>query len=170
MCGLRQATINLLTAGLFHLLEQQLAKLCYDRAFRDCELGGEAKIGSIVRWYRQLFGLELEQLPQWSKIGELHSLANAVKHAEGSGAKQIRERRPEVFRNPQLDKMGLTRSLSDHPLRLPLAGDDLFVTEAMFSEYATTVLDFVKAIITHFQQNASAAYPCGGQTNMSGTD
>jgi len=159
MCGLRQATINLLTAGLFHLVEQLLAKLCYDCVFRDFRLK-EAKIDPIVDWYRQHFDLDLEKLPQWSTIKELRFLANAVKHAEGSGARQIRELRPEVFRNPLLDKLGMTSSLSDDPLRLPLAGDDLFVTEPMFSEYATTVLDFVRAIIAHFEQNARRGYPC----------
>lgn len=159
MCGLRQAMINLLSAGLFHLLEQQLANLCYDTVFRDCRLE-QAKLGLIVKWYRQHVDLDLKQLSQWTVIDELHSLANAVKHADGSGARQIRHLRPDIFRNPLLDKMGLKWSLSDDPLRLPLAGDDLFVTEARFSEYATTVLDFVEAIIAHFQKNAGKGYPC----------
>ena len=161
MCGLRQATINLLTAGLFHLLEQKLAKLCYDRTFRDYRLK-EANIDLIVKWYLQNFDLDLKRLPQWSWIEELRLLANAVKHAAGSGEKGIRKLRPEVFRNPLLDKMGLKWSLSDDPLRLPLAGDDLFVTEAMFLDYATSALDFVRAIIAHFQENASKNYPCSG--------
>lgn len=159
MCGLRQATINLMTAGLFHLLEQQLANVCYDTAFRDYRLK-EAKLDLIVTWYRQQFDLDLQKLPQWPTIDELRLLANAAKHAEGSGAKQIRKLRPDVFRNPLLDNMGLKWSLSNEPLRLPLAGDDLFVTEAMFAEYATTALEFVKAIIAHFQQNAANGYPC----------
>ena len=33
MFPLRQTTINLFTAGLFHLVEQQLAGLCHDAAF-----------------------------------------------------------------------------------------------------------------------------------------
>jgi len=70
--------------------------------------------------------------------------------------------RPEVFRNPLLGKTGRTWTLSDHPLRLPLAGEDLFVTEEMFSEYATTALDFVRAIIARFEHNAGRGYPCGG--------
>ena len=160
MAGLRQATINLLAAGLFHLLEQQLAKLCYDREFRDYRLK-EATLDLILVWYKKHFDLDLEQLPQWSTIDELHWLANAVKHAEGGGAKKIRKLRPELFRNPLLDKKGIKWSIpSDAPLRLPLAGDDLFVTEELFSRYATAAADFVRAIIRHFKQNASKGYPC----------
>ncbi len=162
MTGLRQAMINLLAAGLFHLLEQQLAKLCYDREFRDYELK-EAKLDLILKWYKEHLDLDLKQIqPQWATIDELHWLANAVKHAEGGGAKKIRELRPDLFRNPRLDKMGMKRSVpSDAPLRLPLAGDDLFVTEELFSRYATAVADFVNAIVRHFKQNASKRYPCG---------
>jgi hypothetical protein len=49
----------------------------------------------------------------------------------------------------------------NHLTRIPIAGDDLFVTEEMFSRYATAVVDFVEAIVRHFKQNASNAYPAG---------
>jgi hypothetical protein len=89
-------------------------------------------------------------------------LANAVKHAEGSGAKTIRNMRPDLFRNPLLDQMGMTWVVpANAPLRLPLAGDDLFVTEEMFSRYAAAVADFVEAIVRHFKRNARKRYPCG---------
>ncbi len=159
MVGLRQATMNLLSAGLFHLLEQQLAILCYDCEFCDCVLAN-ADIKSITAWYLRYFDINLEKLPQWKTIDELHWLANAVKHGEGSSAVKIRVLRPEVFSNPRLEHYGLKWSIPLHsPVRQPLAGDDLFVTDRLFTEYATATHDFVATIIQHFAQNGKKGYP-----------
>ena len=159
MYGLRQASINLLTVGLFHLLEQQLAKLCYDCNSRNFKLK-EANMEGIVLWYGLHFDLNLKTIDKWSTIDELRLLANATKHADGSSAKQLRKRNADLFRHPLLDKIGVAWSLSEEPLRLPLAGEGLFVTEEMFSEYAANVHAFVRAIILHFERNASRGYPC----------
>ena len=160
MTGLRQATINLMAAGLFHLLEQQLANLCYDSAFRECKLK-EATMDLIVEWYTRHFDLDLKQLSQWETIKELRLLAHAVKHAEEVPAQKLRNLRPSLFQNPILTGMGSGLASSRQPLRLPLAGDDLFVTEEAFCGYSSAVLDFVTAIASHFEMNAATIYPCG---------
>ena len=48
----------------------------------------------------------------------------------------------------------------EEPLRLPLAGDGLFVTEEVFGEYATAVYDFALAILGYLRKNATTLYPC----------
>jgi hypothetical protein len=160
MSGLRQAMINLLAAGLFHLLEQHLAHLCHDSIFRGYNLK-EAKLSEIERWYKQHLDLDLTQFRQWSKINELRLIANAVKHAEGSAAKQLRKLRPDLFRHPLLVDSGLpANSQPREPLSLPLAGNDLFVTEEIFAQYASTVKEFGKDIVKHFAANGSKSYAC----------
>src|ERR1022692_3860727 len=84
MVGLRQSIINLLAAGLFHLLEQQLAKITFDCKFDDIHLDPtDANLHGIAKWYGRYFGLDLKTLPAWDKIDELRLVANAVKHAAG---------------------------------------------------------------------------------------
>jgi hypothetical protein len=166
MTGLRQATINLLAAGLFHLLEQQLAKLTFDRTFRGIHLNPkDANLGpngKLVQWYKNHFDLDLKLLPQWDTIDELRLLANAVKHADGGSAQELRSKREDLFRSPTLAKLKLpTPDYSHWPIRLPLAGEDLFVTEQTFAEYANATHDFVVGVIAHFQENAGKGFPCG---------
>lgn len=161
MVNLRQATINLLATGLFHLLEQQLAKLTFDRTFQDMHLApDDVGLKTLKDWYKEHFALDFENLPEWKRIGELRLIAGAVKHADGRSARDLLKKRPELFRNPILDSLP-TPANSNRPLRSPLAGEDLFVTEQIFAQYANAAYDFVAAIVAHFQQSASKSYPCG---------
>ena len=82
--ALHQATINLLAAGMFHLLEQQLAKITYDRKLldnppdpRNANLG--PKGGELLPCYKKHFDLDLTTLPQWKLIDQLRLVAGAVK-------------------------------------------------------------------------------------------
>jgi hypothetical protein len=160
MTGMRQATINLHAAGLFHLLEQQLGNLISKILYKDEKLP-KSNIHSYAKWYRDNLGLDLERLPQWSKIDELRLVANAVKHAEGDSEAKLRPLRPDLFEHPIRAEMGLSGlPCREEPLRLPLAGDGLFVTEGVFPEYSTIVYDFVSAILAHFRKNTKTLYPC----------
>ncbi len=162
MTGLRQATINLLAAGLFHLLEQQLAKLTFDRKFREIHLEPKkVKLETLAEWYKKHLDLDFKQLPKWDIVDQLRLVAGAVKHADGGSARELRDKREELFRPPGLDQLKLpTPDYDNWPLRSPLSGEDLFVTEQIFSEYAHAAHDFVIAIVAHFQRNASKGYPC----------
>ncbi len=158
MVGIRQATINLLAAGLFHLLEQQLARLCADSIFRDYN-PPDANLGRISNWYRDHLALDLRKLSQWLKINELRLVANSVKHGRGGSEAELRPLRPALFQNPALVEMGFRGTHLTHEPLLPLAGDGLFVTEEVFAEYAATVNDFVMEIVRHFEANARKSYP-----------
>jgi hypothetical protein len=168
MAGMRQATINLHAAGLFHLLEQQLGNLIYQvcNSEHPDNAGEEPKsnIHAYARWYRGYLGLDLENLLQWPKIDELRLVTNAVKHAKGESEAELRLKRPDLFEHPVRAKMGLSGvPTREEPLRLPLAGDGLFITEAAFTEYATAVYDFVLEILAHLRRNARTLYRCGSR-------
>jgi hypothetical protein len=160
MAGLRQTTLNLFAAGLFHLLEQELADLCRDGAFvtrppRDSQLA------AVSDWYRQQFDLALQQLDSWNTINELRLLANAVKHAEGPSARQLRERRPALF-DPISRAVSPEAPAVDMSLQLPLAGDDLYVTAESFRGYHEAAIRFFTDIAAHFEAHRHEYYPGGG--------
>src|SRR6185312_12755231 len=83
-----QATLNLFAAGLFHVIEQQLAELTRDGAIEG-EVS-DTKLQVVIDWYNQHFHIDLTRFPSWSVINELRLVANTTKHAEGSAARQLR--------------------------------------------------------------------------------
>jgi hypothetical protein len=126
---------------------------------KNANLGPKAE---LLPWYKKHFGLDLKDLPQWETIDQLRLVANAVKHADGGSARELRGKREELFRNPIVESMNLATPNYDRwPLRSPLTGEDLFVTEQIFAEYANAAHNFMAAVVAYFQQNAGKGYPCG---------
>ena len=160
MTALRQTMLNLVAAGLFHLTEQQLAALSQDASFASTPLK-ETKIDSVAAWYLAHLHLDIKSLPSWSLVDEFRLVANAVKHGEGSAARQLRTRRPELFSNPaysafysQMRIMPLQTSLV-----APLAGDDLFVSEKLLRMYAEAAESLFGEIAEHFKAHGNDFYP-----------
>jgi hypothetical protein len=158
MAGLSQAVLNLFAVGLFHLLEQELADLCRDGAFI-VPPPTDSKLYEVADWYRQHFDLDLRNLPSWSTMDELRLVANATKHAEGPAARQLRERRPELFHNPVLREMHTLLDPVPWPIHRPLSGEDLYVTPKIFQQYAEAAINFASEIARHFEQHREEYYP-----------
>lgn len=163
MVAIRQTSLNLFAAGLFHMLEQQLADLCRDGAFETAPLR-DTNLGIVSAWYRDNFKLDLSTLSAWSKIEQLRLLANSVKHGEGNSAEQLRAIRPDLFQNPDLSEF-----LRDFPgmctaqaVRLPLAGEDIFVTAEVFSEFSAAANSLFAEIADHFVAHEDEHYLVGG--------
>ncbi len=86
-------------------------------------------------------------------------LGNTVKHAEGRSAVQLRERRPELFEHPYSKLLRRDAPRFFPPLRLPLAGDGLYVTEEVLDEYVSAVAGLLGEIASHFDGHAKEYYP-----------
>ena len=99
MSSLRQAVLNLMASGLYHLFEQQFAESCRDGSF-DVDPPRDTQLRIVANWYRDHFGLDVETLRNWDAVDELRLVANSVKHSEGRSMQQLRARRPEIFTNP----------------------------------------------------------------------
>ena len=97
MVSLRQSMVNLLAAGLYHMIEQQLGALSLDCAY---ERVSDTNLDVVKTWYVTNLGIDLSSLEPWAKLRELRLVANSVKHAEGGSAKQLRELRPDLFQDP----------------------------------------------------------------------
>ena len=79
MTSLRQTMLNLMAAGLFHLVEQQLAALSRDGLFRG-EVVSDTNIFAVKKWYWAQLNIDFEALPSWEVINEMRLVANTVKH------------------------------------------------------------------------------------------
>ncbi len=164
MYAMRQSTLNMFTAALFHLVEQQLAALGVDETFRAMGLRvPEVKLDQTAEWYREHLRLDLSALADWSKINnELRMIANAVKHGEGSAARKLRQIRPGLFVDPRLAEFGLghlAHMSAPRRLSTPLAGDDLFVTPEVFEEYTQSAVSLFQQIKNHFLAHRDEEYP-----------
>ena len=84
MTSLRQSMLNLMAAGLFHLVEQQLARVSHDALFNGPVK--DSKLSDVERWYRQNANIDLTGLPSWRQIDEMRLVANTIKHGEGGSA------------------------------------------------------------------------------------
>ena len=152
-----QGTLNLFAAGLFHLIEQQLADLTRDGAF-DIE-ASDTKLQNLIDWYEQHFQVALTQFPSWSLIEELRLVANATKHAEGSAATKLRSVHPELFQNPVVRKIDTNTPVFHMPVHLPLGGDGLYVTGDDFRRYHRATLDLFEWLVESFENHADEYYP-----------
>ena len=139
MTSLRQTMLNLTAAGLFHLIEQQLATLSRDGLFE--ESVRDTKLGVVQMWYRDQFGIDVAAMPSWGTINEMRLVANTVKHGEGGSAESLRALRPELFTDPtyaeflRQEGLGLDERVSREKLTVPLSGEDFFVTEEILRGY-----------------------------------
>jgi len=159
MVAIRQTSLNLFAAGLFHLLEQQLADLCRDGAFSIAP-PRDTKLDEVSDWYHNNFRLDLRNLSAWPKINQLRLLANSVKHGEGKSAVELRTIRPDLFQNPHLSEF-----FRDFPemnmaqlVRLPLAGEDIFVTAEVFSEFSEAANSWFAEIAEYFVAHKDEHY------------
>ena len=81
-----------------------------------------------------------------------------TKHGEGPAAKQLREKRPELFIYPALRKDDPDTFVVS-PLSLPLGGDGLYVTGDEFHRYHKTVLDLFEMAPEIFRGHGEEYYP-----------
>ncbi|HLX00326.1 MAG TPA: hypothetical protein VKR82_16925 [Candidatus Acidoferrales bacterium] len=161
MYSLRQMTLNLFTAGLFHLIEQQLANLCQDASF-DVPPPRDTNIAIVTDWYERHFHISIRTLGCWAMIEELRLVANVVKHAEGGSARELRNRREELFVPPSIRNSSSEIQRPAFPVAAPLAGDDLYVTEEVFQRYAEAANELMEEIAHFFDVQGAEYFPKPG--------
>jgi hypothetical protein len=152
-----QATLNLFSAGLFHVVEQQLADLTRDAAIQ--KRVSDTRSDVVVKWYQKNCQLDLTQLASWSVIDELRLVANTTKHAEGPSAEQLRAKNPKLFQYPPFRKESLHHAVLHATLSLPLGGDGLYVTGDEFRRYHKAVLDLFEELRQYFEDHGHEYYP-----------
>jgi hypothetical protein len=159
MRSLRQTMLNLLAAGLFHLIEQQLASLGQSAGFEN-RRPKSTKLQDVAEWFKSVLNLDLHGLKDWPLIEELRLVANTAKHAEGGSSKKLKALKSQLFCDPALDEMfkgaGFKEYLVNRPVVAPFAGENLFVTESALREYAESVESFFREIATMLEEQDKA--------------
>lgn len=159
MSDFRQAISNLLAVGMYHLLEQQLADLTEDGLFRGLPSLQDGKLSIIKSWFQKNLGIDLTVYAHWQTIEEeLRRVANTVKHADGSSAVALREKRPDFFKNPALngmiDDLPFAGDEASSPIRGPLFGDGFYLPADALYAYGSNVIDFLEAFASDLEDLA----------------
>ena len=142
--GIRQGIINMFAAGLYHAYEQQLLFFHREELLPYEQQHDKSKL-KISRAMELLSnrGIESSSFKSWPVVDELRLVANTVKHAEGDAAEQLRKRRPDLFKAPQLKDNELGDfTQSGHPIYLPMVGEDLFVQVDDLKKYRDALVQF----------------------------
>lgn len=156
LMGARQAYVNLATVGLYHAWEQQVLEFFGRYVVGDTH---RHKVSAIslgeFKLVAKRAGIRVDEFPSASIIETLRLCANAVKHAEGKSASQLRERRAEFFVHPGASETELGSLMSSRIIYAPLSGDDLYVTEAHLDEFLAGTIqywtDMTHALLTDFK-------------------
>jgi hypothetical protein len=156
--GVRQGVLNLATAGLFHLLEQQLVELWNDAGVWIPR--PKVKLDAIVKWMKRHTGIDLTAKSYWERLDTLHQVANTAKHGEGDSARRLRKLRPDLFTDPVSAAFlpGWQLGIRS-PLVQPLAGEGLYVTEETFRSLANAAVECFEDLATYFEEQGTHEYP-----------
>jgi hypothetical protein len=139
MAAMHTTVLNLFTAGLWHLFEQQ-AGVVNRELTRQQGAGWFHGIGRLVA---SAAGIDIQTAPSFAKLTELRLVANVVKHAEGDSAARLRAVNPDYFREPLLRHPAFRDILTfEKPVQTPLTGEDLYVTKADYDLCLRVAIDF----------------------------
>jgi hypothetical protein len=155
MVSLYQATLNLFSAGMFHLIEQQLADITHDGAMETA--APDTQLTNVAQYYRDHLNIDLTHFGSWNVIQEMRLVANATKHGEGGSAEELRRVRPELFQPPAL-RLDAAKFVHFR-LQLPLGGDGLYVTAEDFKRYESATNDLLDFLIEQFETNPNRYFP-----------
>jgi hypothetical protein len=153
--GIEQGIVNMFTAGLYHLFEQQLLRLHrQELLFGEDEQNYKLfKLKKVQQRLLQYYKIDIYTFTAWKKLEELLLLANTVKHADGNSCDKLKECRPDLFVSPHVK--GDPRSpdiISRIPVYEPLAGDDLYISLEEFMAYVDAVKQFWEELTQAVEQ------------------
>ncbi len=140
--AMRRAALNLMTAGLYHLFEQQCQRVAAIEGFKKVE----AK--ALPKKLLSKYGIDVsgdEVSGNLALLDELRLVANTVKHGSGDSCDELKTKNKSLFEEEYLKPLP-----KDIPLR-PLTGDGLLLTLPDFESYAASVSNFWR-LVDHSNQ------------------
>lgn len=150
MNDMLQGIINLFSAGLYHLFEQQLL-LFHRKVLLGIVEDKNIKLLNLKEAKTRLSqnGIIVEEFDSWPQIDELRLLANVVKHADGTSAGKLRTKRPDLFHKSKgLFAMEPVKA----PIFTPMTGESLYVPLSQFMNYAQSVKAFWSEMCTSLEE------------------
>jgi hypothetical protein len=143
MTAMHHTVVNLFTAGVFHLFEQQVGTLLEDWTGKRPKFPFE-ELGKLSVNDAAGSPVNLNSAPMWSKLDELRLVANVVKHAEGNSASKLRAVNDAHFKLPSVRGTDLEKYFGDRMLGEPLTGEGIYVTKDDYDAFVAAVSDFWK--------------------------
>jgi hypothetical protein len=161
MTSVRQGLLNLATAGLYHLYEQQAAHFLRRELITFHEEHDADFMARLLkpRETDRLFagrlhtaGISLGDFSSFPQLDELRLVANVVKHGAGQSAESLYRLRPDLFSSPVIRGLGgplfpaLSKMRGSRPRHVrvdrPMMGHDLYITVEEYGRYTQIVKDF----------------------------
>ena len=145
----KQSLLNVSATSLYHLFEQQLLFFLRREILHPSEENDIDVIKISIFKERCLqHNIDVEKFSSWQTINEMRLVANTVKHAEGKSAIDLRKIRPDLFRNPILEKFGPKLGGGFRHLYMPLAGEDLYLSIEDLKKYGEAIARFWDEMIS----------------------
>jgi len=153
--GVVQGIVNMFTAGLHHLFEQQLLWLYRQELlvewFRAVPPSALLTVQQARKRLLQDYQIDIEAFTSWSKLEELRLVANVVKHTDGPSCDALKQKRPDLFIHPTMkdDTPPDDPTVRRSPVYQPLSGEDIYISPEEFTR-------FVEATKKFWQERADA--------------
>jgi len=155
MKNMLQGIINMFTAGLYHIFEQQLF-FFHRKELLSPDEEDNTNLLKIEEVAARLTnnGIDIEKSKSWKKIDELRLVANTVKHADGRSSEKLKELRAKLFWRPNFIDGFDTQQLTPTSVYKPLMGEDLYITQQEFMLYVKAVKEFWYEMIEALKHKA----------------
>lgn len=141
MFAMHHTVVNLFTAGVFHLFEQQVGTLMEDWTGKRPKFPFD-ELGKLTIKNRDGGEIAIKSAPTWGRLDELRLVANVVKHAEGDSATRLRAVNGAHFRLPSVRGTELEKWFGERMLGEPLTGEGIYVVKADYDTFVTAVIEF----------------------------
>lgn len=143
MKNVLQGMINMFTAGLYHIFEQQIFFFHRKELLsRDEEDNTNLLKIEDVTVRLASNGIDVKNFKSWQKIDELRLIADTVKHADGRSSEKLKKLHPELFWRPNFIDGCDSQKLTPTSVYKPLMGEDFYITRQKFMLYVKAVKDF----------------------------
>lgn len=163
LAGMRQGAVNMATVMLWHLLEQQAISFMHYKMLSRNELllaREDPDIHKVLYTFDKFqkksrsLEIDLNKLSSFSKLSELRLVANTIKHGAGSSANKLYKLRPELFSPTGIPENKSSFFPQPQNVRLPAAGEDIYVSEDDLNIYFDAAGTFWKEYNTAYQSVA----------------
>jgi hypothetical protein len=101
------------------------------------------------------YGVDVARLASWKKIEELRLVANVIKHTEGRSSDELLALRPDLFVHPLFRTEKESFGSPPGDVRMPLMGDDLYVSEEDLVVYTKAVQGFWEELASALEAAAA---------------
>jgi hypothetical protein len=142
MIAIRQTFLNLSAVGLYHAWEQQVIEFMRQQILHP-DTQDDISLMNLSQFKKlaALENIDVEHFESWPTVDSLRILSNAIKHAEGSSAAQLKLLRPDLFVAPGLTESDFIKGFS-LPVYSPLSGLDIYVTIDVLRDYCAALRKF----------------------------